>query len=192
MVVQPVVEIFGQCTNIVPVRGPVSLLVPHCTQCLRRFELCDEAGLAKLRAFGFVVILPRDASIILQVFGIRSVQLSWSFFGVKFRRLCLFHQPRRTARSRCLGERRCCRSGGPHSPGIGPDLSPPAARGSFSQIHTVGRPYYRFSTCTTGIYKKGARKIPSKRTQNPDKRRFMSTYGPVEISVFHRSFEQRT
>src|SRR5581483_10591700 len=184
MVVQPVVEIFGQRASIVPVRGPVSLLVPRCTLCLRRFELYDEAGLAKLRALGFVVILPRDASFILQVFGICSVQLSWSFLGVKFRRLCLFDQPRRTARSRCLGERRCCRSA-VRITGNGAGLSPPAARGSFSQIHTVGRPYYRFSTCATGIYKKGARKIPSKSTQNRDKRRFMSTFSPVEISVFH-------
>ena len=64
MVVQPVVEIFGQCTSIALARNPVSILVPpeRRAQCLRRFELCDEAGLAKLPAFGFVVIPPRDPS----------------------------------------------------------------------------------------------------------------------------------
>src|SRR5215471_4955846 len=47
VVVQPVLEIFGQCTSIVRVRVRLTLLPPRCTQYLRRFELSDEAEFAK-------------------------------------------------------------------------------------------------------------------------------------------------
>jgi hypothetical protein len=107
-------------------------------------------------------------------------------------------QPDRAARSRWF---RASGSAAGRAVRVRPEYSAPAwawlfsagvARIIFSQIHALGRPYYRFSTWNTGTYKKGARKIPSKRTQNPDKRQFKSTQGPLEISVFYRSLEQRT